>query len=261
MYTIVQTYQSIRLLHIAKSACEPEWSWNSDANRWTGYHLWFVLSGGAQICVGQEEYHLAAGDLFLFDLARNHCCTHDPLNPLTVYSAYFHWDDAAVLCAPPFVPQRAVGQRTLNSALFERLLQADADDEARCLWFLPILHQLFTETQCPVRAENTLIDQLRSDIESHPERTLHLDALCRQYGYSKNHLIRLFKAQIGQTPYEYHLDRKIEKAKQLILYSNLSYADIAQLLNYADGNHFAKQFTKRAGLTPRQYRKHTFGDR
>ena len=257
MYTIPDLYQHIHILNVAKSECKPEWSWISDVNRWTGFHLWFVLSGGAQIRVEQEEYHLVAGDFFLFDLSRNHYCTHDPQHPLTVYSVYFHTDGA--LLPTPFAPQKSIGQFALHSALFEQLLQADeANNEAHNLWFTPILHQFLTAP--PRRAtsqepENAAILQVRRGLDSHPERPFCLDALCRQIGYSKNHFIRLFKTQTGKTPYEYYLERKIEKAKQLILYSNMSQSDIAAALNYADSNHFVKQFTKRVGVTPRQYRK------
>ena len=262
MVKLREVYETLHIANAAKSDCLPDWNWISDTNRWTGFHLWFVVSGGAHICVEQEEYHLAPGDFFLFDLSRNHYCTHDPQNPLSVYSVYFHLDADTMraLCPPPFSPQKSAGHLALNCALHERLLQMDAAPDAdRNVWFLPILHQFFAASPCGTTRqctpEDTFIAKACRDIDNHPEREFRIDDICKQIGYSKNHFIRLFKAQTGKTPYEYYLERRTERAKQLILYSNLSYADIASQLGYADGSHFVKQFTKRVGMSPRQYRR------
>jgi|GEM_PF-2321525 len=265
MNTLLALYENITIADTAKTECRPGWSWISDTNRWTGLHLWLVLSGGADIRVEQEEYHLAPGDFFLFDLSRNHYCTHDPRNPLAVYSVYFRaGGDAAHLLFPPGLsPQRKAGDFLLNTMLFERLLQRENAEE-RVVWFLPILAQFLADTppDTPAHgAENALVAQVRRDIDSHPEYAFSMDEICRKIGYSKNHFIRLFKSQTGKTPYEYYLDRKIEKAKHLILYSNHSQTDIAALLHFADAGHFVKQFTKRVGVTPRQYRAAPFSAR
>jgi len=65
----------------------------------------------------------------------------------------------------------------------------------------------------------------------------------------------MFKKEIGMTFVEYVTEKKISKAQQLLLTTDLSISDIAREVGYWDSNYFGKVFKNTVGTTPSQYRK------
>jgi AraC family transcriptional regulator len=72
---------------------------------------------------------------------------------------------------------------------------------------------------------------------------------------SPYYFIRLFKRETGKTPHEYLVHLKIEKAKELLSYSNYSITEICFLCGFSEHSHFSKVFKKLTGSTPLNYRK------
>ncbi len=82
-----------------------------------------------------------------------------------------------------------------------------------------------------------------------------LEEIAGTVNYSPFHFIRIFKAETGKTPYEYLLDIKIDKAKQLLKNTNLSITDICFSSGFNNRSHFSVVFKKKTGYSPSQYRK------
>ncbi len=79
--------------------------------------------------------------------------------------------------------------------------------------------------------------------------------LSEKLGYDYTYLSNLFTEVKGATIQEYIIMHKIEKAKELIMYNEMSIADIAFTLNYSSAAHFSTQFKKVTGLTPSFFKK------
>lgn len=79
--------------------------------------------------------------------------------------------------------------------------------------------------------------------------------LSEKLGYDYTYLSNLFTEVKGTTIQEYIIMHKIEKAKELIMYNEMSIADIAYTLNYSSAAHFSTQFKKVTGLTPSFFKK------
>jgi len=75
---------------------------------------------------------------------------------------------------------------------------------------------------------------------------------------SANHLHRVFLESEGCTPYEYVMEKRIEKAKTLILMGEHSLAQVALETGFCSQSHFTAAFKKATGQTPAQYRKQLF---
>ena len=74
-------------------------------------------------------------------------------------------------------------------------------------------------------------------------------------GVTPSYLSTLFKKEIGMPLTEYVNNHRTEKAKQLLLSSNLQVQQIAQSCGILDVNYFTKIFKKYTGKTPNEYRK------
>jgi len=79
--------------------------------------------------------------------------------------------------------------------------------------------------------------------------------LSEKLHYDYTYLSNLFTEVKGTTIQEFIIMHKIEKAKELIMYDEMSLAEIAYTLNYSSAAHFSTQFKKVTGLTPTYFKR------
>ncbi len=103
----------------------------------------------------------------------------------------------------------------------------------------------------------TAILQYLNDLVIHEGQRIKLsNYLTEKIGQSYYHLSRTFSAVEDVTIEEYLILLKIERAKELILQKELTFAEIAYTLGYSSSQIFSTQFKKITGKTPGQYRLH-----
>lgn len=68
-------------------------------------------------------------------------------------------------------------------------------------------------------------------------------------------LSKLFSESEGITIEHYFIAQKIEKAKELLVYNELTLSEIAIQLNYSNVAHLSNQFKKVTGFTPTHFKK------
>ncbi|MFI3207306.1 MAG: helix-turn-helix transcriptional regulator, partial [Clostridia bacterium] len=73
-------------------------------------------------------------------------------------------------------------------------------------------------------------------------------------GFSVEYFTRLFKEKVKQSPYQFILEHKMSKAREL-LRDGMSIAEICEKIGYEDLKSFEKIFKKKHGYTASQYRK------
>ncbi|MGN6319767.1 helix-turn-helix domain-containing protein [Trinickia sp.] len=97
------------------------------------------------------------------------------------------------------------------------------------------------------RATDYLIERLNGQVS-----LLELAQYC---GLSRSHFSRAFKRSTGRAPHQWLAEKRVERAKDLLVNTTLSLADIAIRCGYADQSHFSRAFTARASATPSQFRR------
>lgn len=97
-----------------------------------------------------------------------------------------------------------------------------------------------------------------SELISRMKMVQNLDfnvAKCADFCYmSKPHFSRVFKRTTGMSPVQFLLGIRIDRAKELLDFTDQSITDIAEACGFQDQNYFARTFKKITGLTPTQYR-------
>ena len=91
-------------------------------------------------------------------------------------------------------------------------------------------------------------------IRAHIGETITLEELSASVCLSVSYFSHLFKKRTGFAPVEYVINSRIERAKVLLVRSNDSIAEIAEKVGYASSGSLINLFTKRVGVSPRQYR-------
>ncbi len=99
-----------------------------------------------------------------------------------------------------------------------------------------------------------LFTKLVADISARPEAFESSRQLARLCGYSTDHFTRTFRRIIGRSPTEVLIDARIDKAKDLLAFSDLAVGEIAERLGYHNIYFFSRQFRQRAGLSPAAFR-------
>jgi len=81
------------------------------------------------------------------------------------------------------------------------------------------------------------------------------DFLSEKLDYDYTYLANLFSEVKGTTIEKYYLLHKIERVKELIVYNELNFTEIAHKMNYSSVAHLSNQFKKITGLTPSHFKK------
>jgi len=68
-------------------------------------------------------------------------------------------------------------------------------------------------------------------------------------------ILKIFSDVKGMSVLQFIVIQKIERAKELLLYDEMSLAEIAELLNYKDQNYLSAQFKQVTGLTPSYFKR------
>ena len=76
-----------------------------------------------------------------------------------------------------------------------------------------------------------------------------------KYFFSKEYLTRQFKARYHCGIYEYVLQVRMERARELLLDPGIKIQDISQRVGYSDNNYFSKAFRTYYGISPTAFRQ------
>lgn len=96
--------------------------------------------------------------------------------------------------------------------------------------------------------------QVLDYIHDHLDQEIKLADLAALLGMSQFHFSHLFKQSIGIAPYQYLLQQRVERAKQLLKQTDRSIMDIAFMCGFNSHSHLSKQFRQLTGMTPKAYR-------
>lgn len=86
-------------------------------------------------------------------------------------------------------------------------------------------------------------------------RELSLETLAEQTGFSPYHFAHLFRQTTGESPHQFVLRQRIERAQHLLKETEASLSQIALEVGFANQSHFSRIFKRYRGLTPRTYRQ------
>jgi AraC family transcriptional regulator len=92
-------------------------------------------------------------------------------------------------------------------------------------------------------------------VDAHLSQRIRVSALSTIVQRSEGHFARAFKRTFGVSPHAYVLNRRVEKAGQLMLVSDDSLSDIALACGMTDQAHLCKTFRQMTGQTPGAWRR------
>jgi AraC-like DNA-binding protein len=92
-------------------------------------------------------------------------------------------------------------------------------------------------------------------MEERLDQSFPVSDVAEACGLSVNHFSRAFRRSIGKPPHRWLLDRRIQRAQDMLRINQLSLADIALACGFAEQSHFTRVFTRIVGVPPGAWRR------
>jgi AraC-like DNA-binding protein len=87
------------------------------------------------------------------------------------------------------------------------------------------------------------------------DRRLTIDEVAREAGMSPYHFIRQFAALFGQTPHQFRIQSRLDRAKRLLALDHESVTGVCLAVGFSSLGSFSDQFARRVGVPPSEYRR------
>lgn len=224
--------------------------------------MFYITDGEIVIELPGETLVASAGDLVLIPTGTKHDFHLSPLKQASKYWLHF----TATVNNENFfdfytLPYKIhIGENAAVAELFEDVLNGGKSEElADHLTATGSLCRLLAfYVQHAAYTKNRYSDEIDGAIEylkNHYEEKFNLDDLAAHVSLSKGYLIKKFKQRTGQTPLQYALRLKIDKAKMLIEQTTLPINTIMEALGFFDSAHFSKVFKAHTGVSPKAFRR------
>jgi len=104
--------------------------------------------------------------------------------------------------------------------------------------------------------ESRYVAEVKKYLQDNVDKKMSIKEICTHFGVGQTTLMKRFRSNCGIGVIEYFTALKIEKAKELISSTAMSFSEIAEMLSFSSSNYFSRVFKDRTGLTPTEYSKH-----
>lgn len=102
---------------------------------------------------------------------------------------------------------------------------------------------------------NQVVKTVKDYIYEHLHETIVIEEMAKKLGFHPAYLSRLFRQVEGVTLKQYITTERIERARNMLRFSDYSATEISRYLGFSSQSHFAEIFKKEVRMTPTEYRK------
>lgn len=228
------------------------------------YHLLYIASGCCHVMWDGRELTAGEGCLVLFlPGERQEYCFYAADRSI---SCYLHFSGAGCeeLLRQVGLWGHAVyplGKSRSIEALFEQMLTeytlkrpfSDGMLGAYLWQFFSLVGRKIAELQYPSGSNRPRIDQVCLLMHEEYAQNQPLTRYAEFCSLSLSRFSHLFKEVTRLTPLQYLNRVRIEKAKELLLNTSLSVAEISESVGFSSQNYFGRLFRQQVGLSPTQF--------
>ena len=269
-------------LHVGFARHQGDWNWKNVRSPFA--RLYFVTEGEAQVGIGTEYHSLTPGHLYFIPAFTEHTCVCEGafshyyihiyeeqqrgVSILDEYSFPFEAEASAsdlglikrlceinpFLTLPESNPETYDNHPTLISTIRLNKQRPFSDKmESRGILYI-LMSRVFRLAAPKEEVKDSRIHQTLTYIRKHLDGRLDIGMLADKACMSKDHYIRVFKRETGETPNVYITKRRLERAELALVTSDFSIKDIAESLGFTDCSYFNRLFKQHEGVSPQQYR-------
>lgn len=155
----------------------------------------------------------------------------------------------------PFETKRTVLESQFNTLLKDLENTSAAAILSESLMIHTILNDLILRNSVSYSRNQSAIMKTADHIAAHYNEPFDLHELLEMANMSKSYYMRLFRQYIGTTPYNYALNLRITKARELLEITDMTIHEIAMETGFSDDAAFSTRFSDIVKISPLRYRK------
>lgn len=239
--------------------------------------LFYLLSGNAEIVIGNQTFSLEKDSLFYccggseynlktsdsvtmiainFDLSQNHNEITEKFIPQDItmenIPVFFDYvEDSEILNSHVIISNASYLHHKIG-----RILSEFSEHK---IFYKDICSAILKEILISIHRnelhKSSIINEIISYIHENFSKEITNKELAELAGYHEFHLNKLFINYTGTTMHHYILNVRINEAKRLILTSDLPLSQISAQVGFNNNTYFSSYFKKITGLTPLQFKK------
>lgn len=242
--------------------------------------LSYILSGKGRYLIEGKEYEVEAGDLVICNPGVMH--THivvNPKEPTIEFIAGFT-DFQFKNMAPNSIELKDNGciahmssklKQEISMHCYSMIAEKESNQIGRYFMFKAHLMQMLLlimreildvkktdQKGCNFESHNKsyVVNRIINYLNENYESKISLEQIAHNIYLSPVYISKIFKEETGESPINYLIKIRLEKAKDILLNSNNgSIKSIANQVGYDDVYHFSKLFKKYYGVSPLYYKK------
>jgi len=242
--------------------CTPEYSIHRAT--FAFYSLEFVLRGRGSVKLRGRTTELQPGVLFSYGPGVRHDIVAAGMEPLVKYFVDFTGPEAPALLrtcqlAPGGVTRVfQIGEvQTFFDELIRSGLKGSRYAPALCAGLLKCLALKIAESRSPLAGAGNLsfatFQSCQQYIQTHFLELKTLAQIARECHVHRVYLCRLFQRYNHQSPYQFLMRLKMNRAAELLLEPGAMVKQVAEQVGFADPFHFSRAFKSALGLSPRDF--------
>ncbi len=227
------------------------------------YHIIeYIVSGKGVLSVGDKEYLLEAGDVYILPPESKHCYRADREQPFLKIWCNFYSTTFAKIQTDYRLDNKYVFHAAECEEEFIRIFEIanigsrinDNEWAFIASHLTAILNKIAAKT---FRPEGSSAVSLRAKeiLDNSVFDNITVEDLAKQLFVSKTYLTREFKSMYGTSPYQYLLNKKLSQAKLLLRSFNMTIKQISDKLSFADEHYFSGLFKQKIGVSPSEFRR------
>ncbi|MGL5411613.1 AraC family transcriptional regulator [Cetobacterium sp.] len=262
------------LLYISKSKCDSDWHSTAHFHPFT--EIFYITEGKGSFQLDDEWVNVSIGDLVII----NSNCLHtekstissNPLEYIVLGIDNISLNDLESKTYNIDSQNTNKFFKVLNykddkylsyflNSLITELDKKESHYEISCkslltLFIVYILRS--AKNDLKITKDSKLLNlecmKIKNYLDSNYTQNITLDFLSELSYLNKFHLVHTFTKQIGTSPINYLINKRIEESKSLLTTTNFSIRDISSIVGFSNSSYFSHMFKKITGSSPKEYK-------
>lgn len=233
----------------------------------------YCKEGKGWIDLYGEQKKLEANQFIILPRKIPHKYEADKSDPWTIYWMHFRGSKAPIFSnrfdqptsIPPSSQSRIEERLDLFEEMFSILDESTSMDHMHYanLCFAHFLGSflfidVFRKSRRRKEYSENIIKRVIHYMNDNIENQMKISDFARFSGYSESYLYRKFVKETGQSPMDYFIRLKINKACKFLIKSDMKVNQIAHKLGFRESQYFSRTFTHVMGMSPLEFRRQNF---